>query len=230
MRNVPKVEDAQAPAASLPASRQANNEAERQLVRRAQAGDQSAYEDLVRMHQHRILAVIGGILRNSEDVEDIAQQALVKAYLSLKRFDMRSGFGTWLYKIAVNECWDYFRKKKVRRLVYEADLSEDQLRQMEVTPDSRGDAARGGSDVGRRVEQGDLLNRLLDELDEKDRTMLVMKEVGGFTVEEIGEVLGLNVNTVKVRLFRARARLVETYRRRLKSRTTMRSPKLLGER
>jgi len=199
-------------------------------VRRAQAGDQSAYEELVRIHQHRILAVIGGILRNSEDVEDIAQQALVKAYLSLKRFDMRSGFGTWLYKIAVNECWDYFRKKKVRRLVYEADLSEDQLRQMEVTPDSRGDAARGGSDVGRRVEQGDLLNRLLSELEEKDRTMLVMKEVGGFTVEEIGEVLGLNVNTVKVRLFRARARLVETYRRRLKTRAPMRSQKLQGER
>ena len=229
MRNVPKVEDGQAPAASLP-SRQANSEAERQLVRRAQAGDQSAYEDLVRIHQHRILAVIGGILRNSEDVEDIAQQALVKAYLSLKRFDMRSGFGTWLYKIAVNECCDYFRKKKVRRLVYEADLSEDQVRQMEATSDFRSDVTKGGSDVGRHVEQGDLLNRLLGELGEKDRTMLVMKEVGGFTVEEIGEVLDLNVNTVKVRLFRARARLVEVYRRRLKSRTAMRTAKLQGER
>ena len=96
-------------------------------MRRAQAGDQSAYEDLVRMHQQRLLAVVGGILRRSEDVEDVAQQALVKAYLSLKRFDQRSAFGTWLYKIAVNECWDYFRKKKVRPLVYEADLSEEQI-------------------------------------------------------------------------------------------------------
>ncbi len=110
-------------------------------MRRAQAGDQSAYEDLVRMHQQRLLAVVGGILRRSEDVEDVAQQALVKAYFSLKRFDQRSAFGTWLYKIAVNECWDYFRKKKVRPLVYEADLSEDQIRQMEATPDTRDGAA-----------------------------------------------------------------------------------------
>ena len=230
MRNVPKVEDVQAPAAAPPASRQANTEAERQLVRRAQGGDQSAYEELVRIHQHRILAVVGGILRGSEDVEDIAQQALVKAYLSLKRFDMRSGFGTWLYKIAVNECCDYFRKKKVRRLVYESDLSEEQVRQMEGTTDTWGNGRGSGSDVGRQVEQGDLLNRLLGELDEKDRTMLVMKEVGGFTVEEIGEVLELNVNTVKVRLFRARARLVEVYRRRLKSRATANTPKTRGER
>ncbi len=111
MSSVHKVEDRQGQAALQPAPVQPNSEAERQLVRRAQAGDDSAYEDLVRMHQHRILAVIGGILRGSEDVEDIAQQALVKAYVSLKRFDLRSGFGTWLYKIAVNECWDYFRRK-----------------------------------------------------------------------------------------------------------------------
>jgi RNA polymerase sigma-70 factor (ECF subfamily) len=222
MRNVPKVEDRQTPA-EKPAPVQANTEAERQLVRQAQAGDSSAYEELVRIHHHRILAVVGGILRGGEDVEDIAQQALVKAYLSLKRFDQRSGFGTWLYKIAVNECWDYFRKKKVRRLVYESDLSEDQLRQMEATPDSRGGGIKSGSAIGRHVEQSDLLNRLLDEIDEKDRTMLVMKEVGGFTVEEIGDVLSLNVNTVKVRLFRARAKLVETYRRRLKGHTSVRS-------
>jgi RNA polymerase sigma-70 factor (ECF subfamily) len=226
VKNVPKVEKRQGPAAEQPSSPQASREAERQLVRRAQAGDQSAYADLVRMHQSRILAVVGGILRGSEDVEDVAQQALVKAYFSLKRFDLRSGFGTWLYKIAVNECWDYFRKKKVRRLVYEADLSEEQVRQMEATPDLHGGAGRGGLDAGRQTEQRDMLERLLGELDEQDRTMLVMKEAGGFTVEEIGEVVGLNVNTVKVRLFRARARLVEVYRRRLKGRTTVRSPRM----
>ena len=124
-----------APPAELSA-RAASAEAERQLVRRAQAGDQSAYEQLVKIHQQRILAVVGGILRHSEDVEDVAQQAMVKAYFSLKRFDQRSAFGTWLYKIAVNECWDYFRKKKARHLVYEADLSDDQLRQIESTSES----------------------------------------------------------------------------------------------
>jgi RNA polymerase sigma-70 factor (ECF subfamily) len=223
MRNVPKLEaENRGPVAPDPTSKAANAEAERQLVRRAQAGDEVAYEGLVRIHQQRLLAVVGGILRRNEDVEDIAQQALVKAYFSLKRFDQRSAFGTWLYKIAVNECWDYFRKKKVRPLVYESSLSEDQLRQMEATPDFREGSAREGG-AARVTEQRDLLDRLLGELDEKDRTMLVMKEVGGFTVEEIGEVLDLNVNTVKVRLFRARGKLAEVYRRRLQGRRTTRS-------
>jgi len=215
MRNVPKME-AEAPRPAR--SGTGGGEAERQLVRRAQGGDQTAYEELVRIHQPRLLAVIGGIMRRGEDVEDVAQQALLKAYLSLKRFDLRSAFGTWLYKIAVNECWDYFRKKKVRPLVYEANLSEDQVRQMEALPEDREGAFGHAVDAARRAEQRDLLDRLLIELDEQDRAMLVMKEVAGFTVEEIGEVLDLNVNTVKVRLFRARGRLVEVYRRRLRAR------------
>jgi RNA polymerase sigma-70 factor, ECF subfamily len=227
MSNVSKIEaETRGPAKLISPSGKAGAEAERQLVLRAQAGDQKAYEELVRLHQHRVLAVVGGILRGSEDVEDVAQQALVKAYFSLKKFDLRSAFGTWLHKIAVNECWDYLRKKKVRKLVYEADMTEDQVRQMEATPDSRGPASKAGTDAGRLLEQQDLVERLLGELDEKDRAMLVMKEVEGFTVEEIGEFLGLNVNTVKVRLFRARGRLVETYRRRLKGRTTTHSPRL----
>jgi RNA polymerase sigma-70 factor, ECF subfamily len=102
---------------------------DRELVRRAQADDQGAFEELVRRHQQRVAAVAGGILRQREDVEDITQQVLVKAYFSLKRFDQRAAFSTWLYKITVNECWDLLRKRKVRPLVYESDLSEEQARQ-----------------------------------------------------------------------------------------------------
>lgn len=220
MPNVPKT-GAAAPSLGVSGSVRrpsANAEADRELVRRAQAGDQSAYEELVRIHQPRLLAVIGGIMRRGEDVEDVAQQALLKAYLSLKRFDLRSAFGTWLYKIAVNECWDYYRKKKVRPLVYESSLSDEQIRHMEGLPEDRDGAfSHRGVDAARRAEQRDLLDRLLVELTEEDRAMLVMKEVAGFTVEEIGGVLDLNTNTVKVRLFRARGRLMEVYRRRLKT-------------
>jgi RNA polymerase sigma-70 factor, ECF subfamily len=225
MASVPKTGEERGRAASSRSS-SAGAENERSLVQRAQDGDHSAYEELVRMHQQRLLTVVGGILRRSEDVEDVAQQALVKAYVSLKRFDQRAAFGTWLYKIAVNECWDYFRKKKVRRLVYEADLSEEQIEQLESLPEHTGGAVKLGQDAQTRTEQRNLLDQLLCELDEHDRTMLVMKEVSGFTVEEIGEALDLNVNTVKVRLFRARARLVEIYRRRLKYRRTSHSPKV----
>jgi RNA polymerase sigma-70 factor (ECF subfamily) len=217
MANVPKMEAARGGRSSAKAAEApAKGQAEKQLVRRAQAGDVAAFEELLRTHQQRVFAVVGSILRRREDVEDVAQQVFVKAYFSLKRFDLRSAFGTWLYKISVNECWDYLRKKRVRRLVYEADLSEEQLRQMDATPELAGGMGRPKEDSAKRVEQRDILERLLDELDEKDRAMLVMKEVEGFSVEEISEILDLNVNTVKVRLFRARGRLVEIYRKRLR--------------
>jgi RNA polymerase sigma-70 factor (ECF subfamily) len=201
---------------------------ERELVRQAQRGEVPAYEALLAKHQQRVFAVVGGILRRREDIEDVAQQVFVKAYFSLKRFDQRSAFGTWLYKIAVNECWDYLRKKKVRRLVYEADMSEEQSRQLQGISEQPFGALRSPEDAARRVEQQQIVNRLLAELDEQDSAMLVMKEVEGFSVEEIGETLGINVNTVKVRLFRARARLVEIYRRRMKGATTNKSKKAGG--
>jgi RNA polymerase sigma-70 factor, ECF subfamily len=193
-------------------------EIEKLLVRRVQQGDAGAYEELVRTHQRRVLGVVRGILHGSEDVEDVTQQALAKAYFSIRGFDLRSAFGTWLCKIAVNECWDHLRKKKVRRLVYEADLSEEQVRKLDSVPEQSFGDRRPREDAARRVEQRQLLERLLGELEETDRLMLVMKEVEGFSVEEIGEVLKLNINTVKVRLFRARGHLVEIYRKRLHKR------------
>ena len=217
MGNVPKTVRQGQGRTEAPA-RRISREQERELVRRAQRGDREAYEELVRTHQQRVLAVVGGILRQREDVEDVAQQVLVKAYFSLRGFDQRSAFGTWLYKIAVNECWDYLRRKKVRPLVYEADLSEEQVRQMDRWEPAAEFPSSPIENALRRAELRQLLDRLLSHLEEKDRLMLVLKEAEGFSVEEIGEILGLNVNTVKVRLFRARGKLVEIYRRRMKQR------------
>jgi RNA polymerase sigma-70 factor, ECF subfamily len=179
---------------------------DRDLVRRAQADDKEAYEELVRRHQQRVVAVASGILRRHEDVEDIAQQVFVKAYFSLKRFDGRAAFSTWLYRITLNECWDLLRKKKVRPLLYESDLSEEQAQRVASAENSDG----AGPDIRQRLETKQRVERLLAGLDERDRLMLMLKEVQGFSIEEIAEVLELNANTVKVRLFRARRRVVKT--------------------
>ena len=182
---------------------------ERQLVRQAQQGDKAAFESLVHRHQYRVFAVARGILKRQEDVEDIAQQVFVKAYFSLKRFDQRAAFSTWLYKITVNECWDLLRKRKSRPLVYEADFSEEQSQQY-ASPER--DVSRG-PDTSDRMAMRERLENMLAQLEKRDRAMLILKEVEGFSVEEIAESMGLNANTVKVRLFRARRRIVEFSRR-----------------
>jgi RNA polymerase sigma-70 factor (ECF subfamily) len=213
MANVPKAGSPELPTAARArggVARAPGLATDPELVSRAQAEDKEAFEELVRRHQHRVFAVAGGILRQREDVEDIAQQVFVKAYFSLKRFDQRAAFSTWLYKITVNECWDLLRKKKVRPLVYESDLSEEQARQMGAS-DER---ATREPDISDKLEARQRVERLLECLDERDRTMLILKEVEGFAVEEIAETLGLNANTVKVRLFRARRRIVKHARKR----------------
>ena len=213
MANVPKNMAASASALSLPVSRREKGEEEGQLVRLAQSGEEAAFEELIRRHQQRVFGLVSGILRRREDVEDVVQQVFLKVFVSLKRFDQRAAFSTWLYKISVNECWDYLRKKKVRPLLYEADLSEEQVSRLDGVV-SADQPPASSSD---RAEARDLLERMMEKLPEQDRQLLVLKEVEGFSVQELAEILDLNVNTVKVRLFRARARLMDVYRRRIHS-------------
>jgi RNA polymerase sigma-70 factor (ECF subfamily) len=195
----------------------AKDVAEGDQIRRAQQGDVSAYEELVRKHQRRVMAIVGGILRWRDDVEDVAQQVFLKVYLSIQRFDGRSSFSTWLYKITLNETYDHLRKKKARRLTYESDLSEEQVRHIHETA---GNTRPGNPSplALERIESRQLVSRLLAELSPQDRMMLVLKEVEGFSVEEISAIMSQNTNTVKVRMFRARRRLAELYRKRFGSR------------
>jgi RNA polymerase sigma-70 factor, ECF subfamily len=182
---------------------------ESDCIRRAQEGDVAAFEELVRTHQKRVLGIVAGILRWSEDIEDIGQQVFLKVYLAIRRFDGRSSFSTWLYKIAVNETYDYLRKKKARKLVYESDLSIDQEERLGQKPPM--EPARAALD---HAEDRQAVERLLCELAPEERMMIVLKEVEGYSVEEISQAMNMNPNTVKVRMFRARRRLSELYRRR----------------
>src|ERR1700746_3743966 len=213
MPRVTKMEEEQA--AGRAAHVQAQSAAaidERQIVRRAQKGDKAAFELLVERHQHRVFAVARGIVKRQEDAEDVAQQVFVKAYFSLKRFDQRAAFSTWLYKITVNECWDLLRKRKARPLIYESDFNDEQSRQYTATERE----TTKGPDTGDRMAMRQQLEAMLGQLDKRDRAMLILKEVEGFSAGEIADSMGLNANTVKVRLFRARKRIVEYSRREIK--------------
>ena len=119
------------------------NTPEGALVRRIQAGDETAFREVVERYQSKVFSIIHGIVRRRNDVEDIAQQVFAKVFLSIGSFDFRSSLITWIYKITVNECFDYLRKRKVRKLVYESDLSEDESRRVENSRTAGGPPGRG---------------------------------------------------------------------------------------
>jgi RNA polymerase sigma-70 factor, ECF subfamily len=184
------------------------NSQEGALVRRAQAGDDAAFREIVEHYQSKVFSIIHGIVRQRNDVEDIAQQVFTKVYFSIGNFDFRSSLITWIYKITVNECFDYLRKKKVRKLVYESDLSEDEARRVENTEPS---VRQVPADVN--LARRDYIFKLLTKVSDEERNLLMLKEVEGHSVEELAEMTGMNENTIKVKLFRARQKLVKAAQR-----------------
>jgi len=182
---------------------------EAKLVERVRAHDELAFRELVERYQNKVFSIIYGILRNQNDAEDISQQVFAKIYVSIQNFDSRSTLLTWIYKITVNECYDYLRKRKVRKLVYESDFSAEDSQILE-------ESAVGvdpGQPVDETLAQRDLAVKLLAKISEEDRNLLLLKEVDGHSVEELAGMTGMNENTIKVKLFRARQKLVKAAQR-----------------
>lgn len=186
---------------------------ESELVRRVQAKDEAAFREIVERYQAKVFSIIYGILRNHNDSEDIAQQVFAKIYFSIGSFDFRSSLLTWIYKITVNECYDYLRKKRVRKLVYESDFSEEDALRME---NSEAAVARDPA-VDKSLAQRDFIMKLLSKVSDEDRSLILLKEVEGHSVEELARMTGLNENTIKVKLFRARQKLLKVAQRLTKS-------------
>jgi RNA polymerase sigma-70 factor (ECF subfamily) len=168
-----------------------------------------AFREIVDRYQSKVFSIIYGILRNRNDAEDIAQQVFSKVYFSIGNFDFRSSLLTWIYKITVNECYDYLRKKKVRKLVYESDFSEDEAQRMGSTEP----AVDPNPAVDATLARRDLLTKLLSKVSEEDRNLILLKEVEGHSVEELSAMTGMNENTIKVKLFRTRQKLLKAAQR-----------------
>lgn len=180
------------------------NVPEAELIRYAQKGDEQAFAEIIQRHQNMVFSVAYRMVRRRMDAEDVAQQVFAKIFYALKKFDMRSSLSTWIYKIAMNETYDYLRRLKSRRVVYDGDLTED-------FDDSESRSARIADArvlVDEQSEKRDYLMKLLAHVTEEERTLLFLKEVEGLTIDELAERTGINGNTIKVKLFRARKKLV----------------------
>jgi len=176
------------------------------LVRGCQHGDPDAFRLLVERYQGKVFSIAYALVRRRPDVEDIAQQVFTKVYFGIRHFDFRSAFLTWLYKITVNECYDYLRKQRSNRMVCLSELTEEEAWQFtnrrsgELLPD-------------RQAELAQMTALLLKKVPEEERVLLLLREVEGYSIHDLSRLFSWNENTVKVKLFRARQRLVKIAKR-----------------
>lgn len=175
---------------------------DRDLVERARTGDRRAFGRLVEKYQRRVYALAFGILRQRDDAWDVAQEAFVKAYKKLDKFEGTSAFYTWLYRITYNLSIDTLRDKARRETV---DLEDARATEDRGEGDAR--LSQHPDREAQRKELHRVLQEALSKLSDKHRAIIVLREVEGLSYEEMAEVLGISKGTVMSRLFHARQNL-----------------------
>ncbi len=170
-------------------------------IKRCQNGDKDAFEPLVRQNAGKIQRLVWGMLgERREDTDDVVQEIFLKAYLALPKFRGDARFSTWVYRIAVNHCRDYLKRGGPPPL----EIEEEQIAAEPAPEDMDAQDALREMQERRASEE---LQKLLAQLPEKHRRILVMRELEEMSYDEIAEVLQIRPGTVRSRLNRARAGL-----------------------
>jgi len=178
-----------------------------ELIEQVLAGNQAAYADLVKRHQRFIFTLALRFSKNREDAEEIAQDCFIKAYRSLASFQKQSKFSTWLYSIVYTTAMTFLRKKRL-----DTDSIDDENTYIQLENQS----SALGNNMAEIKSRSHYLNQAIAQLLPDDAAIISLFYMGEQSLEEIGQALGIEANTVKVKLFRARQRLKEKLEKNLK--------------
>jgi RNA polymerase sigma-70 factor (ECF subfamily) len=173
------------------------------LVARARKGDESAYRILLRKYQRSVFSICLRMVRNREEAEDLAQDAFVKVFALLDRYNPAYAFSSWLFKITSNLCIDFIRKKRVERVPMDEPVQSDKgdyVRQFESSEDDPETAAI-------KKERNAYLSKAIGSLPPHYRLVVVLRHQEGLSYEEIAAAVGVPLGTVKARIHRARQML-----------------------
>jgi RNA polymerase sigma-70 factor (ECF subfamily) len=176
-----------------------------ELIKRAQKGDGAAFNEVVLAYRKRILGTIARLIARPDDVEDVGQEVFLRLYFSLDQLRSPEVFEPWLYRLTVNAAYDYLRKQRRRQESRMADLSEQQVMIADAVAGSKLD-----QEDRRRQQVRETVNALLGSVSEEDRLLLTLKEVEGLSLKELEVIYRVNENALKVRLFRARQRVLKS--------------------
>jgi len=180
---------------------------EKELIKKAKNGDTDSFEALILSCKEKAYNIALRYVQNEEDALDILQESFIKIYRHLSKFNEQSRFDTWVYRIVVNTCNDMLRKsKKVTYLdqVYKNEEDEDIV--VEIA-----DNSAGPDELLERKEEGNYIFDCLSRLKDEHREIIVLRDINGFSYEEIAEILDCSIGTVKSKISRARHKFKEIY-------------------
>ena len=180
---------------------------DQELIEKARVGDAGAFNQVVLAYRRRILGTISRLIGRPEDVEDVAQEVFVRLYYSLDQLRTAEVFEPWLYRLTVNASYDYLRRSKRRSESRMSDLTEQQVMLADALA---GNKQRDEEQEKSRVRE--FMEALFHHVSEEDRMLLTLKEVEGLSLRELEAIYNVNENALKVRLFRARQRVLKAYK------------------
>ncbi len=172
---------------------------EKELVRLCREGSEEAFAELVKKYRIKVFNLAFSLTRDRDVADDLAQEAFIKAYNALPRFQSRSGFGTWLYRIAINHVRDYLRKKS--RMI---QVSIENIKESSILQEDKPMKEEKESTEKQRKQ---LVHQSIRSLPEKHQVILSLRDIQGFSYEEISKILKISPGTVDSRIYRARKML-----------------------
>ncbi len=183
------------------------------LIEQSRKGNIEAFEELIKEHKKSAYRIALKVLRNVEDAEDISQEALIKVFKNIQNFNMQSTFKVWMYRIVVNSCLDFKRKKTIDA------YSLDETIKFDGNNEVKKEIVDNTNNPDVMIEKNfdsEMVNDAVNKLDDDFKTIIILRDIKGFSYQEISQILSCNLGTVKSRLSRARKNLKQIIEEEIK--------------
>ena len=184
--------------------KESDSDEDNRLVAACRKGDEHAFEQLVNKYQQTMLNLVYHYIGSRNDIEDVAQKIFTKVYFSLPKFDTKRPFFPWLYRIAINQCYDELRRIKRQRIHSFSELSIEETSHIEKLI-NQNEPAPDAHDV--QKEMYEIMHRIMEQLPEQQKRSIILRDIEGMSYDKMAEILKCTEQAARLKVFRARSRL-----------------------